>query len=162
MIHILTKLKEGRRDHFRAALRITPRTFDALVKELEDNPVFQNNGNSAQMSVDLQLAVALYRFGHDGNAASLQSIANWAGVGKGTVHLITRRILTAVLRPRFMSNAVRLPTAEDKEEAKNWVEAHSCRGWRNGWCFVDGTCQERGRGSTVPRHQGRTGVLSSR
>ncbi|CAK5263862.1 unnamed protein product, partial [Mycena citricolor] len=76
---------------------------------------------------------------HFGNAASLQKVANWAGVGKGTVTLVTRRVLTAILRPDFMSETVRLPTPVEKEKAKAWVEAHSCRAWRNGWCMVDGT-----------------------
>jgi hypothetical protein len=89
--------------------------------------------------VELQLAVVLYRFGHDGNAASIQGVANWAGLGKGTVHLITRRVMTAVLRPEFMQNAVHMPTDAEKEQAKQWVHKHSCKGWRDGWCFVDGT-----------------------
>ncbi|KAF7323210.1 DDE Tnp4 domain-containing protein [Mycena chlorophos] len=124
--HLLTTLKSKRADHFRAELRVNPSTFDALVRELEDDPVFHNNSNTAQAAVDLQLAVALYRFGHDGNASSLQSVANWARLGKGTVHLWTRRIMVAVLRPQFKSKAVCLPTEEEKEEAKEWVEGKSC------------------------------------
>lgn len=137
--HILTCLKTGRSDHFRQALRVTPPTFDKIVAEIRDDPIFTNNSNNSQISVDEQLAVTLYRFGHDGNAASLQGVANWAGLGKGTVHLCTRCVMTAVLRPNFMKKAVRLPTPAEKEEAKRWVEAHSCKGWRDGWCFVDGT-----------------------
>lgn len=137
--HVLTSLKAGRPDHFRDALRVSPTTFDKLVDKLRHDPVFCNNSNNAQISVEEQVAVGLYRFGHNGNAASLQGVANWAGLGKGTVHLITRRFLTAVLRPEFMKSAVRLPTPEEKEKAKAWVEAHSCSAWRDGWCFVDGT-----------------------
>jgi len=55
------------------------------------------------------------------------------------VLLITRRVLTALLRRDFLDKAVRPPTAEEKEEAKQWVEDHSCYAWRNGWLFVDGT-----------------------
>lgn len=91
------------------------------------------------MPIEHQLAILLYRFGHDGNVAGLQKVANWAGVGKGTVLLATRRAMTAILRHHFKSEAVRMPTPEEKEEAKAWVEAHSCKGWRNSWCFVDGT-----------------------
>jgi hypothetical protein len=47
--------------------------------------------------------------------------------------------MTALLRHSFMSEAVRLPTPEEKSKAKDWVEAHSCRAWRHGWIFVDGT-----------------------
>jgi hypothetical protein len=106
---------------------------------LEQDPVFFNNSNHPQLPVEQQLAVALYRFGHNGNAASIQAVANWAGLGKGTVHLITRQVLTAVLRPGFMKSAVHMPTPEEKEKAKQWVKNHSCHGWRHGWCFVDGT-----------------------
>jgi hypothetical protein len=80
--------------------------------------------------VEQQVAVALYRFGHDGNAAGLQAVANWAGLGKGTVH---------VLRPSFIQDAVRMPTPAEKEQAKQWVHDHSCKACRNDWCFVDGT-----------------------
>ncbi|KAJ7346272.1 hypothetical protein DFH08DRAFT_701535 [Mycena albidolilacea] len=137
--HVLTALKAGRADHFRQSLRVSPLTFDKLVSALEDDPIFFNNSNSPQLPVDEQVAVALYRFGHDGNAASMQAVANWAGLGKGTVHLITRRVMTAVLRPGFMQEAVRMPTATEKEAAKRWVQQHSCKAWRNRWCFVDGT-----------------------
>jgi hypothetical protein len=47
--------------------------------------------------------------------------------------------MTAILRPGFMSQFVRMPTASEKEKAKAWVESHSCKAWRNGWCMVDGT-----------------------
>lgn len=137
--HVLLNLKIGRSDHFRQALRVSPATFDKIVARIQDDPIFTNNSHHSQISVEEQLAVTLYRFGHDGNAASLQGVADWAGIGKGTVHLCTRRVMTAILRPEFMESAVRMPTPEEKEEAKAWVEAHSCKGWRNGWCFVDGT-----------------------
>ena len=137
--HILMCLKTERPDHFRSALRINPDTFDALVEAIENDPVFQNNSQHPQMPVEQQLAITLYRFGHDGNASGLQAVANWAGVGKGTVSVVTRRVMTAILRPSFMKNAVCYPTEEEKEEAKRYVEQHSCHAWRNGWCFVDGT-----------------------
>ena len=64
---------------------------------------------------------------------------NWAGVGKGTVAMVTRWVMTAILCPEFMKDAVRWPTDEEKEAAKIWVEQHSCHAWRGGWCFDDGT-----------------------
>ena len=139
MRHVLMTLKSARPDKFREELRVTPLTFDAIVAAIAPDPVFQNNSNNAQTPVEEQLAITLYRFGHDGNAASLQSIANWAGCGKGTVSLITRRVMVAILRVEFMDEAVRFPTAEEKEAAKKWVHKHSCKAWRDGWCFVNGT-----------------------
>ncbi|KAL6301143.1 hypothetical protein BKA93DRAFT_739202 [Sparassis latifolia] len=137
--HVLTVLKPRRPDLFREELRVSPATFDRIVTEIEQDPVFYNNSQNPQMPVDEQLAILLWRFGHDGNAAGLQQVANWAGVGKGTVLLVTRRVMTAILRPNFRKIAVRFPTEEEKEEAKRWVENHSCRAWRDGWCMVDGT-----------------------
>jgi len=89
MRHVLFKLKIARPNKFREELRVTPRTFDMLVAAIENDTVFQNNSNTAQMAIEEQLAITLYRFGHDGNAAGLQGVANWAAVGKGTVLLVT-------------------------------------------------------------------------
>ena len=139
MHHVLFILKSARPDQFHEELRVTPLTFDALVGKLQNDIVFQNNSSKPQMPVEEQLAVALYRFGHDGNAASVQGVANWAGVGKGTVLLVTHRVMTAILRLEFMDEAVHFPDAEEKEVAKKWVHRHSCKAWRNGWCLVDGT-----------------------
>ncbi|KAJ7206870.1 hypothetical protein GGX14DRAFT_535427 [Mycena pura] len=123
----------------RPDLRVSLFTFDQLVNKIANDPVFANNSFNAQMPVEDQLAISLYRFGHSGNAASLQKVANWAGVGKGTVTLATRRVMTVILRPDFMADVVRMPTASEKERAKAWVEAHSCKAWRNSWSMVDGT-----------------------
>ncbi|KAF8174191.1 hypothetical protein K438DRAFT_1506298, partial [Mycena galopus ATCC 62051] len=75
---------------------------------LADDPVFTNGSNNAQMPVEDQLAIVLFRFGHSGNAAGLQKVANWAGVGKWTITVVTRRVMTAILRPDFMSEFVRM------------------------------------------------------
>ena len=137
--HVLTVWKDLRPDHFRQELRVSPATFDKILHKISNHPIFFNNSNNPQMSVEDQLAITLYRLGHDGNAASLQSIANWAGVGKGTVTLCTQRVMVSVLHPDFMHEAVRFPTKAEKDEAKAWVSAHSCRAWHHGWCLVDGT-----------------------
>ena len=136
---VLVSLKTGRPDHFRQQLRINPTTFDALVTAIEQDPIFMNRSNNAQMPVEQQLAITLFRFGRDGNASGLQDVANWAGVAKGTVSLVSRRVMVAVLRPGFMEDAVKFPDNEEIEDAKEWVKNHSLRSWKNGWCFVDGT-----------------------
>ncbi|KIL54975.1 hypothetical protein M378DRAFT_18370 [Amanita muscaria Koide BX008] len=92
MRHVLLEVKNPRPDKFREELRVSPCTFDMLVAAIENDPIFQNASNTAQMAVEEQLAITLYRFGHDGNAAGLQGVANWAAVGKGTVLLVTRRL----------------------------------------------------------------------
>jgi hypothetical protein len=120
--------------------RIPAHTVGVAPARDEDvSPVFSNNSQCEHQPVEVQLAVTLYRFGHSGNAAGHSAVARWAGVGHGTVSLMTRRVMTAILRPDFMSDAVRFPTDKEKEAAKSWVEARLCKAWRDGWCLVDGT-----------------------
>ncbi|EPQ51255.1 hypothetical protein GLOTRDRAFT_25151, partial [Gloeophyllum trabeum ATCC 11539] len=108
--------------------RADPHTFDRLIEKISSDSVFQNNSLNSQLPIDQQLVITLYHFGHNGNAAGLQNVANWAGVAKGTVLLAMRHVITAILHPGFM-----------KEAAKRWVHAYSCRTWRDGWCLVEGT-----------------------
>jgi hypothetical protein len=136
---VLEVWKTERPDFFRRELRVTPTTFDSMVERLQDDPVFTNKSENMQMPVKHQLAITLYRFGHDGNAASLDSVATWSGYGKGTIPLVTRRVMTAILRRDFIDESISFPTDEEKRKAKEWVAAHSCEAWRHGWCMVDGT-----------------------
>ncbi|TFY54301.1 hypothetical protein EVG20_g9761 [Dentipellis fragilis] len=137
--YVLSTLKEHYPYRFRQQLRVTPYTFDHLVAELRDDPIFSNNSNCLQIPVDHQVALVLYRFGRYGNGASHADVAAWAGVGEGTVTLVTQQVITALLHRSFMKKAVQFPTAEEKEAAKQWVEDHFCRAWRNGFLFIDGT-----------------------
>ncbi|KAI0037781.1 hypothetical protein FA95DRAFT_1472201, partial [Auriscalpium vulgare] len=137
--HVLNVLKPHYPRQFRQQLRVSPATFDRLVARLCDDPIFSNNSNNAQIPVENQLAIALYRFGRFGNGAGLQDVANWAGIGQGTVTLVVKRVMTAVLRPDFVGESVRFPTSAEKAAAKRWVQARSCPAWRNGYLFVDGT-----------------------
>ncbi|KAH7911007.1 hypothetical protein BJ138DRAFT_1135633 [Hygrophoropsis aurantiaca] len=129
----------NRPEIFRSYLRITPACFDVLVASLREDPVFHNRSNIPQMPVEEQVAIALYRFGHFGNATSTVMVALWAGVGYGTVHLATNRVMSAVCSERFRKSALHWPDAAEKEAAKAWVEENSCPAWRDGWLMVDGT-----------------------
>ena len=117
--HVLGTLKNDCSDHFREALRISPGTFDKIIDLIMHDPVFSNNSNHPQIPIEMQLAIALYQFGHDGNSTSLQSVANWASVSQGMVHLITHWVMTAILRLEFKKLAVHFPTASEKEKAKD-------------------------------------------
>lgn len=131
MQHILHVYRETDSKSFRQELCITPTAFTKLVTRLQDDPVFSNNAQNEQMPIEHQLAMTLYRFGHFGNAASLEKIGRWSGYGKGTIPLVTQRVMTAILRPDFIRETIRLPTESEKEEAKRWVESRSCHAWRD-------------------------------
>jgi hypothetical protein len=136
---LMEDYKINRPEIFRSYLRITPDCFDDLVSIIKDEDVFLNDSNNEQMPIAHQLAIALYRFGHYGNAVSTVKVALWAGYGYGTVRLATKRVMAALCSERFRRSAIRWSSEEAKEAAKAWVEDHSCPGWRNGWLMVDGT-----------------------
>ncbi|KAJ7443147.1 hypothetical protein FB451DRAFT_1190265 [Mycena latifolia] len=136
---LLTDYKTDFPDIFRSYLRIDPACFDDLLAAIKDDDVFQNNSNNPQMPVAQQLVIALYRFGHYGNAASTMKVALQFGVGFGTIHLVTTRVIKATCSERFRAASVQWASREAKETAKQWVGEVSCPAWRNGWLMVDGT-----------------------
>lgn len=77
-------------------MHMSPACFDSLVTSIKDHPVFHNNSNHSQMPVEEQLANTLYCFAHYGNAASTMKVALWAGVGYGTVKLVTVWVMRAI------------------------------------------------------------------
>ena len=71
LLQVLTMLKHEWPHLFCPELRVSLPTFDALVAAIEDDPVFSNNSLNAQLAVEHQLAITLYRFGYNGNTASV-------------------------------------------------------------------------------------------
>lgn len=128
---VLVDYREDNPRGFRRNLRVSPPTFDSLVEYIKDHTVFHNRSNVQQFPVEVQLAIALFRFGHDGNAVSVESVAQWAGVSAGMVVKSTRRVMIAFLS--IHDAVVRWPTDDEKEEAKEWVGDTSCPAWRNGF-----------------------------
>jgi hypothetical protein len=99
-------------------LHITPQCFNDLVVTIKDDPIFHNNSNNPQMPVAEQIAIALYRFGHYGNAASQMKVALWAGVGYGTVGLVTSRVMAATCSEHFRRSTLKWTSDKAKETAK--------------------------------------------
>ena len=142
-LEICIDWKEDRPDLFRQHARMDPQTFDRLVEQLEPMAVFHNDSGRGpqQMPMDRQVLIALERFGTHGNGASIQRVATWAGVGYGTVDIITRRVITAILSSDLQRSHVRWPgQGSEREHAKDWAHGQSGKeAWRGGWCMVDGT-----------------------
>ena len=93
-------------DLFHQDLCVTLDTFDQIVEKISNHPVFFNNSNCPQAPVKDQLAIMLFCFGHYSNAASLEWVREWEGTSKGLVKLATQRVMTALLSPDFMKDAV--------------------------------------------------------
>jgi hypothetical protein len=121
--HILTTFKDDFPKEFRRYARMWPDTFDKLVEQLETADVFQNNSSSQhQMPVDRQLMITLIRFGMYGNGASIDKIADIAGVGHGTVDLATRRVITAIKENDIKGQHIKWPNNAERERAKVLIE----------------------------------------
>ncbi|KAF8574421.1 hypothetical protein K439DRAFT_1649780 [Ramaria rubella] len=125
-LFLIQKLAEGQAEFLKLLdddsdasdlLHVSLHTFDALLLKVQGHPVFQNNLENEQISVDSQVAIILYRLGHFGNATSMQKVGLWVGYGYGT---------------GFRRVVMRWPNERQKEEASNWVESRSC-------LMVDGT-----------------------
>jgi len=120
-------------------LRVSPTVFQVLLDLIQEHPIFYNHSNNPQTPVQTQLAVTLYRMGRYGNGASLEDIAWIAGISEGSVELFTERCFEAIksLHDAFVC----LPTAEEKEFEKAWMDNRvGFRGsWCDGWVMYDGT-----------------------
>ncbi|KAG8756787.1 hypothetical protein FRC11_005002 [Ceratobasidium sp. 423] len=135
----LHKWHYSRPEIFWGNVWVDPTTFNALVHAIQDDPVFHNNSNNAQIPVEEQVTVALYHLGHYGNAVGIQAVGLWAGWGVGTVDLVTHRFFVTICQPTFFQVAVSWPSEDDQEKAHQWVEDQTCPDWCNGWLMVDGT-----------------------
>jgi hypothetical protein len=132
---VLESYRTSHPKRFQRNLRVQSETFDALVTKIEDDPIFHSNSYKQQLPVKFQLAITLYRFGHFGNAASVEGIAQWAGCSVGLVVSCTRRVIMALTRLHDEAFRI-LPT--HIADAKAFV-ARVCYAWRHGWCMADGT-----------------------
>ncbi|CAD6959285.1 unnamed protein product [Tilletia caries] len=114
-----------------------PGAFKAAAAALRTLPAFQSR-RGAPASVEEKLSVALFRLGHDGQAASAEQIAAIAGCDVGSVY----NWIVAVIRGMVAleSYLVDWASEEEKEQAKDWIEVRSgVPEWRDGFATVDGT-----------------------
>jgi len=98
-----------------AYFRDEPRTYAYLVSRLESSAIdfFHPPSAWSHVSVRLQLALALFRFGHYSNAASVLLVAQRFGVSAGTVINATRRDMSDILR--WEAEEIRWPTAIERQ-----------------------------------------------
>lgn len=136
-LDLLDHWREGNIDQYKTKVRVDPSTFDHILEKICDHSIFHKGSNIPQMPVKHQLAIFLYRAGHYGNAATPQEIGHWAGVSPGTVVNCTNRVMVALTA--LHKEAIHLPTAEEKQSAKQWVSQQVCPEWSDRYLVVDGT-----------------------
>ena len=91
---------------------------------IENHNVFHNNSHVPQHTILIQLAIFLVCLGHYGNASAPEYIAQWAGVYIRTVINIMSYCLIAFLA--LHNEAVMMPSEEEKECMKDFVEVMTC------------------------------------
>lgn len=87
-----------------------------------------------QTDLDLQLAVVLYRFGRCGNGASVMDVSSRFGISEGSVHLFSRRVISAL--NRIKDKYVIWPNDGESKEISNRLVT---KGFPNCIGMVDGT-----------------------
>ena len=118
---LLTVYKEKHKVIFQSYLCIWPQTFNSLLDKICDDPVFHNNLENNQLSIDLQLAITPFHFGNYSNVVSIQKVGLWAGVGVGTVDLCTWRVMIVLCSEHFHHITMAWPNETNKEQAKECV-----------------------------------------
>jgi len=140
-LHLAWEFAQDLHHHhrFRHMLRLPPLSFYVLVGLIKGHPIFQSGSHNAQIPVEVQLAVTLYRMGRYGNAASVEDVAQVAGCSEGSVKNYTDCCLQAIesLHDLFVQPL----TDGEKEKEKEWIDNElGFKGtWREGWLMYDGT-----------------------
>jgi hypothetical protein len=88
--------------------------FLNLLQLIESHPIFYNSSRNQQQDPSVQLAVAIFCLGSNGNGASVFQLKNLFHVGYGTINLYTTRVTKVIyqMRPRLAS----WPTSEERLE----------------------------------------------
>ena len=122
-------------DKWKEDVRMTRDAFKLVVDLIKNDQVFHNDSNNKQAPVEIQLAVALYRFGTYGNGASTIQVAKKFGVAVGTTELYTNRVIRALVR--LYPYVVTWPKQEERITIKQATRDIS--GFPNCLGAVDGT-----------------------
>ncbi|KIK14151.1 hypothetical protein PISMIDRAFT_17487 [Pisolithus microcarpus 441] len=83
---------------FHCKLCVDPNIFASLIAKLENHPIFSNNSNNPQLPVSVQLTIFLNGVSHYGNGATMEDIAEWAGVSIGMVYKCYCRVMITLLQ----------------------------------------------------------------
>lgn len=93
-LNILPELNE---DRFKYFLRVSRNDFQKILDLIKDNPIFHGKNCSKQIPVEKQLALTLFKLGHDGSGSSVQSTGAMFGVGDGgSVMKIAIRVISVI------------------------------------------------------------------
>ncbi|RPA72596.1 hypothetical protein BJ508DRAFT_200353, partial [Ascobolus immersus RN42] len=122
---------------FRLLMRMSLPSFNALVRLVENHPIFHNASHCPQAPVAHQMAVFFYRLGMANAGSSLGHTRYSLGLGEGTVHEYTQRALIAI--NSLKTEWIKWPTQEARNEHKVRVSRATGGVFEDCVGFIDGT-----------------------
>lgn len=122
-------------EEFINTFRMEKRLFEQLVDKIKDHSVFHNNSSRKQADVYIQLALTLKRFGHDGTGNSVNQLAAYFGISKGSVGDFTKRCMIAI--EAKLGTLVTWPNREERALTSKRIQHYHY--FRNCIGYVDGT-----------------------
>ncbi|KAG7339863.1 DDE superfamily endonuclease [Nitzschia inconspicua] len=123
-------------EEFLQKYRMSRQSFDRVLKEIEQHPVFQSTSNGRkQAPVSHQLMVFLKYVGTEGNGASNANQRHTFSIGYGTATTYRNRVTRALcsLRDRY----IQWPDAEERQQIAR--EIHMLYGFPHCVAIADGT-----------------------
>ncbi|KAE8230518.1 hypothetical protein CF326_g4475 [Tilletia indica] len=133
---LLAYEREGDRQRYRQLVRMEPAAFRNIVSRLSAHPTF-NPAHGRMAPIEDQVAIALFRFGHDGNGASVGNVAELCAYSEGSIVNFTRRTVKALCA--LETSVLCWASESEKEQSKAWVQDRcGVKEWRNGYASVDG------------------------
>lgn len=120
---------------FRQVLRMFCERFHRVLEVISKYAGISNNPRHPQKYVELQLAVALYRFGHFGNGTSQELVAQMFVVSEGAVDDYVNWVIEALMN--LMDSTIKWPNAEEKEKSRVKNRIFSEYGFSNCIGYVD-------------------------
>ena len=104
---------------WRNIMRVDPPSFEFILRQIRDHPVFSNKSNRPQDPVDVQLKLALYRLAYDGSGVGFNNTAHHWGVSEGHISNCTKRVVFALFQ--LQNQFIQWPDTQDlrKESLEN-------------------------------------------
>jgi hypothetical protein len=90
-------------DRFKSCLRVTRSDFSTLLELISPLPIFKTK--TKMFSVDVQLAITLYRFGCDGSGVSYWKVGHQFGISDcGSILNCTQRVIKVRFQSKYLIN----------------------------------------------------------
>jgi hypothetical protein len=89
---------------------------------------------------EIQLAIFLNCACHYGNAATIQDIADWAGISVGSIYNCTNCVMIAIALLHDLAISRNLHDPDCIREKAKAKESRTCGEWRDGYLTSDGSC----------------------